>query len=361
MTTTARDDDRADDDRAARARPDHRLGAWGQGADRQALHDPAGQSSRLRGRVRARGRGAPPRLRPERRRRAGRARDDPLQSDRTRPASRPSSRAGASQSQSSRFAPDASGPRDRRRARPAGSRLALLLGRGCRARLLVSRARGALEEPAARAAARRAAAAGRSRAVSALARPARDPRGDLSRPARPHLPDGASRRAVFGAEPLADLHLRDLLARSRACAGRVRERVAGAEPVARDRERRRVDLAEARAGLEAAARVSGAARPLAGRVLPPLLRGSRALLRRAGEPAGAGARDRALQLRDVVRHGRLRAAGMGLARERLHRLLRPARADRTLRRARGPARVADAVLRSVGPRHDVRDCSRSWR
>ena len=77
------------------------------------------------------------------------------------------------------------------------------------------------------------------------------------------------------------------------------------------------------------------------------------VLRRAGQPAGAGARDCALQLRDVVRHGRLRAAGVGLARERLHRLLRPARADRAVRRARGPARAADAVLRSLGTGHDA--------
>ncbi len=105
-------------------------------------------------------------------------------------------------------------------------------------------------------------------------RPARHPRRDLGRPARPHLPDRADRRAVVGAEPRADLHLRDLLARARAacrwCSG-----TSGAvlNPWLAHRERGRVDLADARAGLEAAARVSGAARALAGGVLPPLLRG----------------------------------------------------------------------------------------
>src|SRR5580765_510419 len=129
-------------------------------------------------------------------------------------SSRPSWRAGACRSRSSRFAPDALGPWDRRRARPARSRLALLLGRGGRARLLVSRAGSSLEEPAARAAARRPPVAGWARAVPALARPARHPRRDLGWPARPHLPHRADRRALVGAEPRADVHLRDLLARS---------------------------------------------------------------------------------------------------------------------------------------------------
>ena len=185
-------------------------------------------------------------------------------------------------------------------------------------------------------------------------RPARDSRRDLGRPARPHLPDRAHRRAVVGAEPLTDLHLRDLLARARAAAGAcsgTSGRVLnpwlalanGVEWIWRKLGQ------EWKPPLEYPERLGA----LAGGVLPPLLCGTRALLRGAGQPAGAGARDRALQLRDVVRHGRLRAARVGLARERLLRLLRPARADRAIRRARGPARPADAVLRSLGPRDDV--------
>ena len=192
-------------------------------------------------------------------------------------------------------------------------------------------------------------------------RPARDPRRRLGRAARRRLPDRAHRGAVLGGEPLADLHLRDLLARDRPAAGVVRKRLARAESMARRRERGRVDLAEARAGLDAAARVSEAARHLAGGLLPPVLRDARALLRGTGEPACAGARDRALQLRDVVRDGRVRPAGVGRAREWLHRLLRPARTDRAVRRARGPARLANAVLRPRPAARHGRARSRSSR
>ena len=62
-------------------------------------------------------------------------------------------------------------------------------------------------------------------------------------------------------------------------------------------ERRRLGVGAARADVDAAARLSGAARRLAGGVPPLLLRRARARLRRACQPARAGARDRALQLR----------------------------------------------------------------
>ena len=147
-------------------------------------------------------------------------------------------------------------------------------------------------------------------------------------------------------EPRADVRAHDLLARARAGAGAVRQRLVGAQPVACRRRRRRMGLAQAGAGVDAAARLPGAARRLARGVRALLLRRARARLRRALEPAGAGARDRALQLRDVVRDGRGRPEGVGRARQRLHRLLRPARPDRAVRRARRQARPADAVLRA---------------
>ena len=90
------------------------------------------------------------------------------------------------------------------------------------------------------------------------------------------------------------------------------------------------------------------------RVLPPLLRRARALLRGAGEPAGAGARDRALQLRDVVRDGGVRAAGRGTS--------TGTGSPSTSACSRGSRRSAcaragscgGAVLRPVGPRDDGR-------
>ena len=81
-----------------------------------------------------------------------------------------------------------------------------------------------------------------------------------------------------------------------------------AQPVARDRERCRVALAAAGLGLDAAARLPAAARRLARRGRSRLVRGARAHLRRACEPARARVGGCPLQLRDVVRHGRVRPA-----------------------------------------------------
>ena len=55
---------------------------------------------------------------------------------------------------------------------------------------------------------------------------------------------------------------------------------------------------------------------------------------------------------DVVRDGRVRPPDVGRARGGVHRLLRPARADRAVRRAGRPARRADAALRPRRPRSD---------
>ena len=162
-------------------------------------------------------------------------------------------------------------------------------------------------------------------------------------PARARLPDRADRRAVLGAEPRADLHLHRLLARPGAAAGAVRQRLARAQPVARDRERRRLALAAAGLGLDAAARLPAAARRLARRGRSRLVRGARAHLRRACKSARARVGGGPLQLRDVVRDGRVRPARMGRARQRLHGLLRAARADRAVRRARRQARPQAAV------------------
>ena len=128
----------------------------------------------------------------------------------------------------------------------------------------------------------------------------------LRRSARRRLLCRADRGAVLGGEPGADLRLHRLLARRRAAAGAVRQRLVGAQPVARGRQRGRVGLAQARGRCGGAARVPAAARRLARRRSPSSLRSARARLRRACEPARARARHRALQLRDVVRDGRVR-------------------------------------------------------
>ena len=256
--------------------------------------------------------------------------------------------------------PDPARAWDRRRQRPARPGLALLLGRRGRPHPLVPRAGRALEASAARAPLGRTATARLARARAPLRRSPPRARGALGRPARARLPGGADRGAVLGDEPVADVRLRRLLARARAGAGAVRQRLAGPQPVARGRRRGRLALAEARTGVDAAARVPRAARRLARGRPPLLLRRAGARLRRAGQPAGARARDRPLQLRDVVRHGRVREADLGRPRQRLHRLLRTAGSDRAVRRARGPARRQGAS-RAWPARSGCPGCSRSSR
>ena len=257
-------------------------------------------------------------------------------------------------------APDARRARDRRRPRPAGPGLALLLGRRRRARPLVRRARRALEAAAARAARGRAAAARRARARPPLDGAARPARRRLGRAARARLPDRAARRAVVGGEPRADVHLRDLLARPRARAGRCSGTSGRCSTRGARSRRRRVDLA--RLGQDwtpplAATRSGSGVWPAA--FLLFCFAALELAYAEPGEPARARARDRALQLRHVVRDGRLRPAGLGRARRGftvyfglLARIAPFGERDGRLvvrvpvRRARGPGRDAGHRSRS---------------
>ena len=213
-TTTAGSRDRRDQLRGRR-RP-------AAGRDRPRLGRTRPERGHHRHLRRRRG-GASARVRPERGRRAQGHRRRSA-SPPTHPAgSRSSSRTAAFRSPSSRFAPEPARPRDRRRQGPAGSGVALLLGRRRRPRPLVPRARCALEAAAARAARRGASAPRGARARPPVDRSPSGRRRRLRRPARARLPDRADRRAVLGPEPRADVHLHPVLARascsSRCCSG----------------------------------------------------------------------------------------------------------------------------------------------
>ena len=373
------DDDRRDDDRGA-ARDDRA------GDDGGAAHDDGRAGDRSRSttsrRRRAAGsesqrdsvaqgrqvvltvtsdarrRGPPARLRPERRRRARRARDDPLHGRRTGPLRDRAREHAASRSPSSRFAPEPARPRDRRRSSDLPVPEWLFFWGGAVVLVLSFLALGALwkQPQLERRRGGRPLPAGLERVLRSRA-PARHRRRPLGRPARARLPDRADRRAVVGAEPRADLHLRRLLARARAAAGAVRERLARAEPVARDRERRRVALAAARArsGRRRSTTRSGSASGPA--------RSRSSASRRSSSPTPsprARARWRSRSRSTATRCGSAwpRSAGASgtSTGNGFTRLLRPARADRAVRRARRQARPADAVLRaSPGAETDARD------
>ena len=90
-----------------------------------------------------------------------------------------------------------------------------------------------------------------------------------------------------------------------------------------------------------------AARRLAGaRSLASASRRSSLTYPEPAQPARAGACDRALQLRDVVRDGRLRPAHVGRARQRLHRLLRAC--SRGSRRSASTTAGSSSGCRSPG-------------
>ena len=288
----------------------------------------------------------PARLRPDGRRRTREPRPLPVHRRRARPLRDRARRPRACRSPISRFALDRR-PRDRRRPRPAGSDVALLVGRApsCSCSRFSSSARS-----------------GSARSSSGWPRGGRLPPW-LERALRStalHVVLGALSAgllvlvflaALFG-EPSSATNLAPTFIYVVFWLGivplqvRARKRLAGAQPVARDRERGRLDLARARADVDSDRRVSRATRRLSGGRPALRVRGARALLRRSRESSGAGARDRALQLRDLVRDGRVRPAALGGAGGGIHGLLRPARAHRALRREGRAARRPDAALRA---------------
>ena len=142
---------------------------------------------------------------------------------------------------------------------PPRSHVALLLGRGLRARRLVHPARGAVEDAAARAA--RDWARPRRGLRQARARAGADRRpGALGVPVRRHPRRGALRHHRPVRQHRPDLGVRHLLGRDAGAVGAVRQRVAGAQPVAGDRRRVRLGVgARPRPRGSPAGRLPGAA------------------------------------------------------------------------------------------------------
>ena len=158
-------------------------------------------------------------------------------------------------------------------------------------------------------------------------------------------------------QPCADRGLRRLLGRRPVPHAAVRRRLPPAQPVAGDRPRDGL-AGQARGARRhaRAARLPGAARPLAGRRRADRVRHLRAVLGGRARPAAAGRADADLPRDPALRDEPLRRRAVGPPRRRLRCLVRAARPPGPARPARRrAARPAASGRRRDGPGGDRRD------